>query len=97
LRARPRAGPGPKLSNAPAIAPRARDAWRFLTEIYGENPRGSAARELCVDSATAKNTVQYTIVVKRSFLLDLQLASHTATPQVKMAERAMHQHLCHKS
>jgi hypothetical protein len=39
-----------------AGAPRARDAWRKFTEIYG-NPRGDAARELCIDFAAAKNTV----------------------------------------
>jgi hypothetical protein len=38
-------------------APRARDAWRKFTEIYGI-PRGGAAREPCIDFAAAKNTVQ---------------------------------------
>ncbi len=45
-----------KLSNPRARAPRARDAWRKFTEIYG-NPRGVAAREPCIDFAAAKNTV----------------------------------------
>jgi hypothetical protein len=39
-----------------AGAPRARDAWRKFTEIYG-NPRGGAARELCGDFLPVIGTV----------------------------------------
>jgi len=45
-----------KLSNPHARAPRARDAWRKFTEIYG-NPRGRAARAPCIDFLAAKYTV----------------------------------------
>ena len=40
----------------PTRAPRARDAWRKFTKIYG-NPRASDARALCIDFAVARNTV----------------------------------------
>jgi hypothetical protein len=56
----------PALSQSPrervngqirAGAPRARDAWRKFTEIYG-NPRGGAARAPCIDFLAAKGEVQ---------------------------------------
>jgi hypothetical protein len=40
----------------PARVPRARDAWRKFTEIYG-NSRGIAARTPCIDFLAAKCTV----------------------------------------
>ena len=46
-----------KLSNPRARAPRACDAWRKFTEIYG-NPRTRVTRALYIDFDVAKNTVQ---------------------------------------
>ena len=47
-----------------ARAPRARHAGRKFTKIYG-NPRACIARALCINFATAKNTVQlYSVSVK---------------------------------
>jgi hypothetical protein len=40
-----------------AGGPRARDEGRKFMEIYG-NPRGRVARELCINFAATKNTVQ---------------------------------------
>jgi hypothetical protein len=55
-----------KLSNPHARAPRARDAWRKFTEIYG-NPRGRAARAPCIDFLAAKYTVS---ILEGKYLLE---------------------------
>jgi len=67
-----------KLSNPRAGAPRARDAWRKFTEIYG-NPRGRAARAPCVDFLAANCTVS---------IFDTT-AVYTAVP-LKWEERRVH-------
>ena len=57
-----------KLSN-PRAAPRACDAWRKFTEIYG-NPCATAARALCIDFLDAKCTAHsgtaVLVVVRRT-------------------------------
>ena len=55
-----------KLSNPHARAPRARDAWRKFTEIYG-NPRGRAAREPCGDFLLIIGTVRYATAAGGAF------------------------------
>ena len=44
-----------------ARAPRARDAWRKFTEIYG-NPRAAAARALCIDFLPVIGTVHLAVL-----------------------------------